>query len=406
MRQHHAVPSSDNGSATTAGTAAGHLPLEEGPDRSGQAGPTVPACSAIGPRPDAALARRRLLATGAIALVAAACARTGEGLPPSPPTPAPTSTPAARPDPAARSSTAVSLDPRAPRLPGRLLFVSDANIWLAERGQLRRLTPDRISRQPSWSRDGRKIAHVKLWTSGSDLWLMDPDGSHSEQLTENDMLDDPRQRYALRPIWWPDGTRLLYLSDERSYDTQLWQLTIATRRRQPFLPPAGDRLGGLDCPKLSPDGRTLAVASFQPGRSPPGRSQIWLYPLPSGPPRQLTSAPDGAYDPDWSPDGAWIACAVRRGVRHDVWVMRVDGSVAYQVTFAGACRAPAWSPDGSWLAYLSAQTGTFEVWAVRVPADPGAGAPAATPALPPPSAFRQITRGGLIDAASGLAWAP
>ena len=307
----------------------------------------------------------------------------------------------------------MTLDPRAPQLPGRLLFVSDANIWLLERGQLRRLTPDRISRQPAWSPDGKRIAHVKLATSGSDLWLMDANGSNSEELTDNEFQEDPKQRFALRPIWWPDGGRLLYLSEERSQDMQLWQLTIGNRRRQPFFAALGDRQGGLDSPKLSPDGAVIAATSFQPGRGPAGRSQIWTYTLPNGATRQLTTAPDGAYDPDWSPDGKRIAYAVRSGARHDIWVMRADGSNARQVTATGACRAPCWSPDGAWLAYLCAQSGTFDVWAVLAPADdsasgPGpAGAPAtAVPPSAPAAPVRQVTRSGICEATSGLAWAP
>ena len=323
------------------------------------------------------------------------------------PTPTPALSGAGTPTPTPRP-TGVTLEPRAPTLPGRLLFVSDADIWLLERGQLHRITPDRISRQPAWSRDGKKVAHVKLATSGSDLWIMNPDGSGSEELTDNEFQPDPQQHFALRPIWWPDGTRLLYLSEERSQDTQLWQLSLANRRRTPFFAPLGDRQGGLDCPKLSPDGNVVAAASFQPGRGPSGRSQVWVYTLPNGAPRQLTTTPDGAYDPDWSPDGRHIAYTVRTGVRHDIWIMRADGSGQRQVTTAGACRAPAWSPDGAWITYLSAQTGTFELWALPTPSDDLATLPAsaATPAAPllPTSAFRQITRGALSEASSGIAW--
>src|SRR5581483_6628032 len=96
-----------------------------------------------------------------------------------------TPTIAATPGPSPTPVPSLPLLPPARDLPGRLLVVADANIWLLERGHSTRLTPDRISRQPSWSHDGRKIAHSKLSTSGSDLWIMDADGSSSEQLTDN-----------------------------------------------------------------------------------------------------------------------------------------------------------------------------------------------------------------------------
>jgi TolB protein len=280
-----------------------------------------------------------------------------------------------------------------------MLFVADADIWLLERRNLVRLTPDRLRRQPSWSRDGRRIAHTRIWTSGSDLWLMDADGSNSAELTRFTRAVDSQQRHAWWPTWLPDGERLLYLSDEGSFDPQLWQLTLSTGQRRRLLT-TGERYGGLNAPRLSPDGRTLALTSFQPGRGPEGRSQIWLYALAGGTLLQVTEAPDGAYDAAWSPDGRRLAFTVRRGARHDIWVSGGDGSGAQQVTASGRCRAPAWSPDGSWIAYLSAQAGLFDIWAVPAPSSV-----AGTEALSPTTPERQVTRNGVLDATSGLSWA-
>jgi TolB protein len=290
-------------------------------------------------------------------------------------------------------------------LPGRLLFVSDANVWVLERGQSRRLTPDRISRQPSWSHDGQKIALVKVYTSGSDLWIMDADGTNSQELTDFSYRPEAQQSYALRPAWLPDGAGLLYVSEQGSQDPQLWLLSLDDRRRRRFLAPLGDGAGGIDAPTFSPDGATLAVTRFQPGQGPASRSQIWLWSMPGGPWRQVTQSPEGAYDPGWSPDGQRLAFAVRNAGRHDLWIARADGSGARQVTTAGVCRAPAWSPDGTWLAYLSAQGGTFDVWAVPVGPETGAPTGADGPAFGPSGAARQITKGGVVDAGSGLAWA-
>jgi TolB protein len=364
------------------------------------------------------VSRRRVLTSAALSLgglTAAGCTLAAPPTAGGPPEPAPppaeggaasgaeaTAAPAGPPTAGAARSFAVL--PVGQRLPGRLLFVSDANVWLLERGRASRLTPDRISRQPSWSRDGTSIAHVKLATSGSDLWLMDAAGADSQELTNNENLDDTQQQFVLRPIWVPDGDRLLYLSREGSRDLQVWQLTIATRQRKRFLPLAGDGAGGLDSPALSPGGDALALTSFQPGRGSAGLPQVWAYPLAAGvagaagPPRQLTTAPDGAYEPAWSPDGGRLAYTVRDAGRHDVWVMQADGTGARQLTSVGVCRAPAWSPDGAWIAYLSAATGTFELWAVPAPAESGA---------PPASTgVQQVTRGALVEATSGVAWAP
>ena len=312
----------------------------------------------------------------------------------------------------------MSLAGAASMLPGRLLFVADANVWLLERGQLRGVTNDRVSRQPSWSRDGQRIALTKLWTSGADLWAMDVDGRNAQELTDFTYRADAQQNYALQPIWSADNARLYFLSQEGSPDAQLWQVTLADKRRQRFLS-HGERFGGIDRPRLSPDGRTLAVASFQPGRGGGGstaRSQIWTYALPSGSWRQLTDAPGGAYDPEWSPDGrlAYVTRAPdagRSAGRHDVWVMRADGTGQRAVTTSGLNRSPSWAPDGSWLAFLSARSGAFDIWAV--PASPegtpvastGTTAGPATPSPAPAAVARQVTQNGALDASSGLAWA-
>ncbi len=306
----------------------------------------------------------------------------------------------------------MSLTAAAASLPGRLLFVADANVWLLERGQLHAVTTDRVSRQPSWSADGQRVALTKLWTSGADLWTLDADGRGAQELTDFTYRDDARQNFALEPIWSPDGTRLYFLSQEATQDTQLWQLTLADKRRQRFLT-HGERFGGIDHPRIAPDGRTLAVTSFQPGRGPTGRPQIWTYALPGGPWRQLTEAPGGAYDPEWSPDGR-LTYTVRSpdvgrsSGRHDVWVMRADGSGQRSVTTSGLNRAPAWSPDGSAILFLSARSGVFDAWLVPAPSDslPATGSAApATVAAPAAAVARQITQNAALDATSGLAWA-
>ncbi len=361
--------------------------------------------------------RRQTLRFGALSLGAGAvgaCARAGmpasEGNPPpteegaAGPTPPPAPAPAAPPTATPRVAGPAVLAP-ARSLSGRLLFVSDSDVWLLERGQAQRLTPDRISRQPSWSRDGKRIALAKVYGSGSDLWVMDADGGNSEELTDFSYREERQQSYALRPTWLPDGAGLLYLNEQGSQDVQLWALAFADRRRRRFLPPVADGLGGVDAPVFSPDGATLAVTGFLPLPAHPGRPQVWLWSLPNGPWRPATASPEGAYDPVWSPDGQRLAYTVRAAGRHDIWIAGANGSVPRQVTTSGACRAPAWSPDGSWLGFLSAQGGTFDLWTVPLGAEPGAPAGAEPPPLVPAGAARQVTRGGLIDAGSGLSWA-
>lgn len=69
---------------------------------------------------------------------------------------------------------------------------------------------------PAWSPDGNRIAFVHaqvdtigdaLFSSGYQVWLMDADGSNWIKLTTTGSNN-------LRPKWSPDGTRIVYQSDE------------------------------------------------------------------------------------------------------------------------------------------------------------------------------------------------
>jgi TolB protein len=215
-----------------------------------------------------------------------------------------------------------------------------------------------------------------------------------------------KNNWAFRPVWWPDASRLLYLTEESTNDLMIWQIGLDGKNRRPFLTvPDGD--GGLDMPSISPDGKRLALISY---RGPALKSQIWTYGLAAGPWRELTETAEGAYDPAWSPDGTRIAYAARAGSKHDLWVMDADGSDQRQITTSGACRAPCWSPDGKHLAYVAADGNAFDLWAMPAPprlAETAAGTAIGTSAtLAPiaPSAATRLTRGANLDAVSGLSW--
>lgn len=339
---------------------------------------------------------------------------------PNEPTPAPSPSPSPRP--------AVSIN--VATLPGKLLFVSDANLTIWEKGAIRKLTGDRVSRQPTWSPDGTRIAHVKLDVNSSELWVSAADGSAAKQLTRYESRNLNENVWAFRPTWWPDGSKLLYVADATTNDLMIWEVGLDGRNLRPFLI-ARDYDGGLDRPNVTADGKTLIVMSYRGGV---GKSQVWAVALPNGPWKQLTDHADGAYDPAISPDGRRIAYVARAQGSHDVWVMNVDGAGPQRVTHHGAARGPCWSPDGQYLAYAAAEGNLFDLWVATVPAYmptavPTAGATVTarprqdqrTPTVTPeptstsfpatavarevrPIATRQVTKAAQLDALSGVSW--
>jgi hypothetical protein len=174
---------------------------------------------------------------------------------------------------------------------------------------------------------------------------------------------------------------------------------------------AGSRV--FESPRLSPDGRRVAVAIRE------GGTDIWVYDLDRGSMSRVTFDRNEDESPLWSPDGRQIAYAANRSgsrrtlqraadgsgdetplspeVPHhhlsawspdgqtilfesrlgdsaswDIWVSPVGADAAPRAFLqAGVIeRGAVFSPDGSWLAYESRETGRSEIY---VQAFPGGG---------------------------------
>ncbi|MDY7085957.1 MAG: S9 family peptidase [Actinomycetota bacterium] len=108
-------------------------------------------------------------------------------------------------------------------------------------------------------------------------------------------------------------------------------------------------VSGSWSPSLSPDGRHMAYVSDRSGRP-----QVWVQPVGS----DLTFLVDTGEAPvasvQWSTGGGWLACLVAPGgaPRHEMWLVRPDGSELHQVAGFGTGTAdnPRWLPGRSLLA--------------------------------------------------------
>ena len=80
---------------------------------------------------------------------------------------------------------------------------------------------------------------------------------------------------------------------------------------------------------------------------------------------QFTSYSTEEVDPDWSPDGRWIAFASTQSGNSDIWIKPVGGGEATRITHDPASdRVPRWSPDGSALLFASDRSGALNLWTV------------------------------------------
>ena len=84
--------------------------------------------------------------------------------------------------------------------------------------------------------------------------------------------------------------------------------------------------------------------------------ELWLSKN-GGKPFQLTNnLKESSTNPEWSPDGQWIAFLSKRGEKTQIHVIRMDGGEAFQVTHTdNNIKDFQWSPDSQKIAFLQSE---------------------------------------------------
>lgn len=115
----------------------------------------------------------------------------------------------------------------------------------------------------------------------------------------------------------------------------------------------------LSDPQLSPDGQWVAYAvrTADPVKDK-GNSHLWMSSWDGKQSIQLTNSDDSEHSPRWSPDGKYVGFLTARGEEdppEQVWVLDRQGGEARPLTgFNGDVVDFSWSPDGSKLALIVA----------------------------------------------------
>jgi dipeptidyl aminopeptidase/acylaminoacyl peptidase len=125
------------------------------------------------------------------------------------------------------------------------------------------------------------------------------------------------------------------------------------------------KLRSVTAVQLSPDGtRAAYVVDNNDG---PGRpyGQLWVMTLADGKSVRFGADKESSGDPQWSPDGEWVA--YRGGVdgKSGLVIAKPDGTgakllvevVGTNAPLPGSTTSPAWSPDGKRIAFVSATPG-------------------------------------------------
>jgi dipeptidyl aminopeptidase/acylaminoacyl peptidase len=233
-------------------------------------------------------------------------------------------------------------------------------------------------RMPRWSPDGSHLAFYSNESGTLQLWVMDVRSGQRAQITNVDSGITPipgTARYStsdpLRYGWSPDGSRLAFTSQ------------TPLERSEKALPAPADRSGApapLVLTVETPPSWTLSglfryepsVPQYRDGRFTTGAgspsrtslmtNQVFIVDIATNRVRQLTADSKGCFNPDWSPNGRYIACSssegkplgrVYRNGFSNIYLIDVSTGDKTAITSGpGDKYRPAWSPDGKWIAYL------------------------------------------------------
>lgn len=175
----------------------------------------------------------------------------------------------------------------------RLAFsigVSDQNVWIYDvaRGAMSRLTLASSEEfDPVWTPDGMKVTYTSERNAREpEMFWVPADGSGIEEKLVSS------ERAQIAQAWSPDGNTLALTEIGDQWD--IWTLSReGDRRPRPF---AVSRFSEAQ-PDFAPNGRWIAYASDESGRY-----EVYAQPYP-GPGRKLQISTEGGVEPVWARNG-------------------------------------------------------------------------------------------------------
>jgi Tol biopolymer transport system component len=245
----------------------------------------------------------------------------------------------------------------------------DIYVMSADGSNLRRLTQEpAIDSYPSWSADGHRVVFESNRTGHSAIYVMKADGSDQRRLTRSLGLASFE---SFSPAWSPNGEQIAFVRGRccgHNYAGIYVMNADGSKQRALTRNSAHD-----DDPAWSRNGKEIV---FERAPSNLKSSQIYVISANGTTAHRLTSRGFN-YSPNWSPDGRTIAFAsfpraclslsyvcLRTG---GLYVMNADGSNRHRLRPGGQGGVyPRWSPDGRKIAFQGVQKdGSEQIYVMK-----------------------------------------
>jgi Tol biopolymer transport system component len=214
----------------------------------------------------------------------------------------------------------------------RLVFDLLGDLYTLEiaGGDAQRLTDGLpFDSQPVWSPDNRRIAFLSDRSGAENVWVMNVDGTDARRITDNVTAYE-----YVSPAWAPDG-QSIYVSQYRADHNaiRLARCALDTRRCEELTPRGANSIGAAP----SPDGRYVYYAMR---RGPVFEDDVHLplyaierRALDTGRTETIVTNIGSAMRPRLSPDGAWLAYAVRQDGQTALRVRNLANGIDRVVAF-------------------------------------------------------------------------
>jgi dipeptidyl aminopeptidase/acylaminoacyl peptidase len=260
------------------------------------------------------------------------------------------------------------------KVPGTLVYAKDGNIWLQADGKASQLTTGGNDSMPSFTADGQSVLFVRtrnirgLWNNGVGsmsyyamnvpaVMQVPTTGGTPKRILDGNYNPPGRGQWMAwlrEPVLSPNGRTLAIatdLPDPTNSDVvlKLYDLTSG-KLTDPKVPKVTLGALGHQDPAWRPDGKVLAyVYNNRDGAN--GVPQIFGYNPATG--RASAISGPGYLHPSWSPDGKYLAVTKTSAYGTDIAILNASsGAEITLLTNDGGSWAPAWSPAGDQIAFL------------------------------------------------------